>query len=91
MHFFVLFRLTWFGRAQRVQLRGLQANTQRLISSIDLHATFVELAHWPDRPTLSPEKRSALHLGAHARSLLGPIEPSRSCADLGIPESFCQC
>ncbi len=68
---------------------ALQANTQKLVSSIDLHATFLHLAHWPHGP--SEALKADLQLSPHARSLLGHIESSRTCADLGIPEDICIC
>lgn len=59
---------------------NLNANTNRLLSPFDIHATLRHILHYP--------KSRPAGIGS---SLLRAIPEDRSCAMCGIPEHYCPC
>ena len=76
--------------AQRPLLEAtLCANTQRLVSPFDLHATLLHVLSSPSLPRV-PDWGSA-PFRVRPRSLFTPVPEGRTCEDAGIPESICPC
>ncbi|TMS37546.1 hypothetical protein L596_004455 [Steinernema carpocapsae] len=66
---------------------NLKANADRLSSPFDIHATLMDVLHWPTEEQLSaPQNTSDRSL-----SLFRPIPESRSCDQAGIEPHWCTC
>ncbi|EDO40187.1 predicted protein, partial [Nematostella vectensis] len=62
---------------------NLAENTQRIISPLDVHATFMHILKYPHNPSKSDLTRGT--------SLFEHIPESRECIHAGIPDHFCPC
>ncbi|KAH7953490.1 hypothetical protein HPB49_009558 [Dermacentor silvarum] len=72
----------WFLEQNPEASRSLRVNQFRLTTPFDLHATLVELLHYPnvDRPQTK-----------YGRSLLHKIPEARTCAEVHIGPHWCVC
>jgi len=76
--------------AHQPQLEAtLCANTQRLISPFDLHATLLHFLSHPKPPRVPDWGFAPFRV--RPRSLFTPIPHSRTCEDAGIPQAICPC
>lgn len=73
----------WFRDQHPNFVKNLQQNTQRIISPLDVHATFMHVLKFPENPS-----KSALTKGS---SLFETLPATRECKDAGIPSHFCPC
>lgn len=73
----------WFKEEYVAFTNNLKRNTQRIISPLDLHATFMHILKYPKNPS-----KSELTMGV---SLFEEIPRQRDCQDAFIPEHFCPC
>ncbi|XP_032226252.2 uncharacterized protein LOC116609570 [Nematostella vectensis] len=73
----------WFKGEFSQLFSALELNQKRLITPLDLHATFMHILNFPHDPS-----RSQLSDGV---SLFTCISESRDCQGAGIPEHFCPC
>ncbi|XP_017042571.1 uncharacterized protein LOC108089006 isoform X3 [Drosophila ficusphila] len=70
-------------------VRGLQLNRNRLTTPYDLHLTMkhiLSLSGRTDMESLGPAPDCP-----QCQSLLHPVSPLRSCADVGIADHWCTC
>lgn len=72
---------TWFEKKYPKLAKNLEANTKRLTSWFDLHATFNHILEYPNEPKES----------GHGMSLLNEVPLDRSCEDASIPSHWCPC
>lgn len=73
----------WFKEKYPNFVHHMEQNTKRILSPFDLHATFMDLLHYPEK--LSRKRNS------YGISLFRKIPRMRRCKDAGIPEHFCPC
>ena len=73
----------WFSKKYETLYHNLQHNTQRIITPLDLHATFMHILRYPQNPSKSNESMGV--------SLFEGISRNRSCRDAHVPEYFCPC
>ena len=73
----------WLKQRYPQMVKNMKANTQRIITPLDLHATFNHLLHYPKDPS-----KSQITAGT---SLFSEISPARTCAHAHIPDFFCPC
>ena len=73
----------WFKIRYPEIARHLRSNTRRIITPLDIYATFTHLLKYPKDPS-----QSKLTSGL---SLFSRIPPNRTCAQAQIPEYFCPC
>lgn len=73
----------WFREKHPNFVKNLQQNTRRIISPLDLHATFMHVLKYPENPS-----KSSLTTGS---SLFEALPENRECKDAGIPSHFCPC
>ncbi|XP_028405370.1 uncharacterized protein LOC114527863 [Dendronephthya gigantea] len=79
-----LFTMTfpkWFKERYPKAAKNLQANTKRLTTWYDLHATFEHILEYGNKQEKSK----------HGISLLTKVPPTRSCNDASIPLHWCPC
>ena len=67
---------------------ALCANTRRLVSPFDVHATLLHLLSHPEPPAL-PDWSRVNHFGVEPRSLLEEVPAARTCSQAGIPDGSC--
>ncbi|TKR68068.1 hypothetical protein L596_024110 [Steinernema carpocapsae] len=71
----------------RKAFENLKSNAERLSTPFDIHATLMDVLHWPTPAQLSsPQKAFTRSL-----SLFRPIPESRSCDQAGIEPHWCTC
>uniref|UniRef100_F1KSG8 non-specific serine/threonine protein kinase n=2 Tax=Ascaris TaxID=6251 RepID=F1KSG8_ASCSU len=71
----------------KVAWKNLKENKGRLTTPFDIHATLLDVLHWPTEDKLkTPGKTSRRSL-----SLFAPIPLSRTCAQAGIELHWCTC
>uniref|UniRef100_A0A1I7VZ31 DUF229 domain-containing protein n=1 Tax=Loa loa TaxID=7209 RepID=A0A1I7VZ31_LOALO len=71
----------------RTAWKNLKANKARLVTPFDIHATLLDILHWPtelELNTMGDVKFRSL-------SLFKPIPPSRTCEEAGIEMHWCTC
>ncbi|XP_048585624.1 uncharacterized protein LOC5503789 isoform X2 [Nematostella vectensis] len=70
----------WFKSKHPDVHNALKANTDRLTSPFDLHATFLHILRYPDTPKVDV-----------GQSLFQEVPKSRTCEVAGIPVHYCTC
>ena len=73
----------WFKTKYKDLTRNLKRNTHRIISPLDLHATFMHILKYPHNPSRSDQTMGV--------SLFQKMPRTRECQDASIPEHFCPC
>ncbi|BFZ21866.1 hypothetical protein BsWGS_24905 [Bradybaena similaris] len=74
----------WFLKKYPDVAANLQANTKRLTTHFDTHATLLDLLYFKSHTTpLAPPR--------HGISLFREIPSNRTCKDASIPKEFCLC
>lgn len=73
----------WFRQKFPKFAKNLHRNTKRIISPLDLHATFMHILKYPKNPSKSSWTKGS--------SLFEFLPRSRQCKDAAIPTHFCPC
>ena len=79
----------WFGKKFPSFAKNLRDNTERIISPLDVHATFMHLLRFPEESLNSASP--GLPRRPRGSSLFEPLPKTRECKDTGIPLHFCPC
>ncbi|KHN79853.1 hypothetical protein Tcan_07595 [Toxocara canis] len=71
----------------RLAWQNLKANKGRLTTPFDIHATLLDILHWPNQETL----KTTGSVSQRSLSLFRPVPISRTCAQAGIEPHWCTC
>ncbi|VDK85954.1 unnamed protein product [Litomosoides sigmodontis] len=71
----------------RTAWKNLKANKARLSTPFDIHATLLDVLHWPAEQELN----TMGDIKSRSLSLFRPISPSRTCEEAGIEMHWCTC
>jgi len=82
----------WFRHKYSSAMRNLRDNQNRLLTTLDIHATLLDLA---DLSQIEDEVIAArsnnIKTEEKGISLFLPLPDNRSCQEASIPEEFCSC
>ncbi|VDK68396.1 unnamed protein product [Onchocerca ochengi] len=71
----------------RTAWKNLKTNKERLVTPFDIHATLLDILHWPTEQELN----TMGDVKSRSLSLFRPIPPSRTCEEAGIEMHWCTC
>uniref|UniRef100_A0A915PL71 DUF229 domain-containing protein n=1 Tax=Setaria digitata TaxID=48799 RepID=A0A915PL71_9BILA len=71
----------------RTAWKNLKANKARLVTPFDIHATLLDILHWPTEQELN----TVGDVNNRSLSLFRPIPLSRTCEEAGIEMHWCTC
>ncbi|KAK6111077.1 hypothetical protein QQG55_42215 [Brugia pahangi] len=71
----------------RTAWRNLKANKARLVTPFDIHATLLDILHWPTEQELNTMGDAKFR----SLSVFRPIPPSRTCEEADVEPHWCTC